>query len=68
MQSFKIGNGNETTYFIKGVKVKGKGRLWKLSTHPEKPPGIECVDENMATEMTQARRDYENNSNRKKAE
>jgi hypothetical protein len=69
MQSSKIGNGNETTFFINEVKVNGgvsaEGRLWKVSIHPEKPPDIECVDENMATEMSQARRDYQNKSNRK---
>jgi hypothetical protein len=61
----KIGNFNEMTFFIKCVKSKAKGsilkRIWKLSTHPEKPPDIECVDENLATEMTQARKDYQNN-------
>jgi hypothetical protein len=72
IQSFKIGNCNETTFFRKGVEVKGgvsaEGRLWKLSTHPVKPSVIECVDENMASEMTQAQRDDKNNRNRKKAE
>ncbi len=72
IQRFKIGNCNEMTFFVKGAEVRGggsaAGRLWKLSTHQVKPPCIECVDENMATEMTRAVRDYKNNRNRNNEE
>ncbi len=68
----KIGDCNEKTFFLKGAEVRGgvlaAGRLWKLSTHQVKPPCIECVDENMATEMTQAGWDDKNNRNRNKEE
>jgi hypothetical protein len=69
---FKIGNCNETTFFLKGAEVRGgvlaAGRLWESSTHQVKPPCIKRVDENMATEMTQAGRDVKNNWNRNKEE
>jgi hypothetical protein len=57
---FKIGDCNETTFFIKGVKGENKGRIWKLSYHPEKPSEIKCIDENLATEETQEKRDSDN--------
>jgi hypothetical protein len=66
MISLKISNGNETIFFIKGKKgrkviggVKGgvsaEEWLLKLSILPKQPPGIECINEDMATEMAQVK-------------
>ncbi len=69
--SLPKGNRNETIFFMKGRKagktkgrVLAEGRLWKVSILPTQPPGIKCINEDMASEMAQVRRDYQNNQNR----
>jgi hypothetical protein len=49
-------------------RASAEGRLWKVSIHPEQPPDVERVDEDMINEIARSTREYAANMMKKKRE